>query len=186
MEIRIQAIHFDASEKLEKFIQKKVSKLEQYYDGIIAVEVSLKVVKPETAQNKEAGIKVLVPRNEDIFSCKVADTFEEAVAISTQGIRLHQQTHLKHAVHIFFGDAGNHQALFGQDGDQALLLQTAQCIPHGSAADVAHFRAEFLLIQKLVGPVLTVQDLGFQVLISLQLQARLGLGFHFFHRRSYS
>ena len=61
MEIRIQAIHFDASEKLEKFIQKKVSKLEQYYDGIIAVEVSLKVVKPETAQNKEAGIKVLVP-----------------------------------------------------------------------------------------------------------------------------
>ena len=30
MEIRIQAIHFDASEKLEKFIQKKVSKLEQY------------------------------------------------------------------------------------------------------------------------------------------------------------
>ena len=28
MEIRIQAIHFDASEKLEKFIQKKVSKLE--------------------------------------------------------------------------------------------------------------------------------------------------------------
>ena len=44
MEIRIQAIHFDASEKLEKFIQKKVSKLEQYYDGIIAVEVSLKVV----------------------------------------------------------------------------------------------------------------------------------------------
>ena len=59
MEVRIQAIHFDASEKLEQFIQKKVSKLEQYYDGIIAVEVSLKVVKPETAQNKEAGIKVI-------------------------------------------------------------------------------------------------------------------------------
>lgn len=71
MEIRIQAIHFDASEKLEKFIQKKVSKLEQYYDGIIAVEVSLKVVKPETAQNKEAGIKVLVPRNEVCFPARL-------------------------------------------------------------------------------------------------------------------
>ena len=78
MEIRIQAIHFDASEKLEKFIQKKVSKLEQYYDGIIAVEVSLKVVKPETAQNKEAGIKVLVPRNED--------TFEEAVDMAVEAL----------------------------------------------------------------------------------------------------
>ena len=83
MEIRIQAIHFDASEKLEKFIQKKV---EQYYDGIIAVEVSLKVVKPETSQNKEAGIKVLVPRNEAIFSSKVADSFEEAVDVAVEAL----------------------------------------------------------------------------------------------------
>lgn len=86
MEIRIQAIHFDASEKLEKFIQKKVSKLEQYYDGIIAVEVSLKVVKPETAQNKEAGIKVFVPRNESVFSSKVADSFEEAVDVAIEAL----------------------------------------------------------------------------------------------------
>ena len=34
MEIRIQSIHFDASEKLQMFIQKKVSKLEKYYDNI--------------------------------------------------------------------------------------------------------------------------------------------------------
>ena len=86
MEVRIQAIHFDASEKLEQFIQKKVSKLEQYYDGIIAVEVSLTVVKPETAQNKEAGIKVLVPRNEAIFSSKIADTFEEAVDVAVEAL----------------------------------------------------------------------------------------------------
>ena len=86
MEIRIQAIHFDASEKLEKFIQKTVSKLEQYYDGIIAVEVSLKVVKPETAQNKEAGIKVFVPRNESVFSSKVADSFEEAVDVAIEAL----------------------------------------------------------------------------------------------------
>ena len=29
MEIRIQAIHFDATEQLQAFIQKKVSKLEK-------------------------------------------------------------------------------------------------------------------------------------------------------------
>ncbi len=86
MEIRIQAIHFDATEKLEQFIQKKVSKLEKYYDGIIAVEVSLKVVKPETSQNKEAGIKVLIPKNEDLFSSKIADTFEEAVDLAVDAI----------------------------------------------------------------------------------------------------
>ena len=29
MEVRIQAIHFDASERLQDFIQKKVAKLEK-------------------------------------------------------------------------------------------------------------------------------------------------------------
>ena len=33
MDVRIQAIHFDATAQLEAFIQKKVSKLEQYFDG---------------------------------------------------------------------------------------------------------------------------------------------------------
>ena len=47
MEVRIQAIHFDASEKLQDFIQKKVAKLEKFCDDIKKVEVSLKVVKPE-------------------------------------------------------------------------------------------------------------------------------------------
>ncbi len=78
MEIRIQSIHFDASEKLQMFIQKKVSKLEKYYDNIKVVEVSLKVVKPETAANKEVGIKLVVP-NEELYASKVKDTFEEGV-----------------------------------------------------------------------------------------------------------
>lgn len=78
MEVRIQSIHFDATEALQSFIQKKVAKLEKYYDDINLVEVSLKVVKPETAENKEVGIKVVVP-NGEFYAEKVADTFEEAV-----------------------------------------------------------------------------------------------------------
>ncbi|WP_106830172.1 ribosome hibernation-promoting factor, HPF/YfiA family [Parabacteroides pacaensis] len=78
MEIRIQAIHFDATERLQAFIQKKVAKLEQYFDGIITAEVTLKVVKPETAQNKQAGIKLLL-KNGDCFAEKINDTFEGAV-----------------------------------------------------------------------------------------------------------
>ena len=78
MEVRIQAIHFDASEKLQDFIQKKVAKLEKFCDDIKKVEVSLKVVKPETALNKEAGIKVLA-MNGEFCAEKVSDTFEESV-----------------------------------------------------------------------------------------------------------
>ena len=64
MEIRIQAIHFDATKQLEAFIQKKVSKLEQYYDGILTAEVTLKVVKPETAMNKNAAIRLTIKNGE--------------------------------------------------------------------------------------------------------------------------
>ncbi|MBQ8361424.1 MAG: ribosome-associated translation inhibitor RaiA [Bacteroidaceae bacterium] len=78
MEIRIQSIHFDVAEKLQAFVQKKVGKLEKFCDEIRKVEVSLKVVKPETAKNKEADIRVFVP-GEELFVEKVCDTFEEAV-----------------------------------------------------------------------------------------------------------
>ena len=85
MEVRIQAIHFDASEKLQDFIQKKVAKLEKFCDDIKKVEVSLKVVKPETAENKEAGVKVLVP-NGELYANKVCDTFEEAIDLSLEAL----------------------------------------------------------------------------------------------------
>lgn len=78
MEVRIQSIHFDATENLQVFIQKKVAKLEKFYDDIELVEVALKVVKPETAKNKEAGIKLVAP-NIDLYANKVSDTFEEAI-----------------------------------------------------------------------------------------------------------
>lgn len=78
MEVRIQSIHFDATEQLQSFIQKKIVKLEKLYDEIKIVEVSLKVVKPETVENKEVGIKIIVP-NGDLYANKVKDTFEEAV-----------------------------------------------------------------------------------------------------------
>ena len=78
MNIRIQAIHFDATDQLEAFIQKKVAKLEQYFDGIISAEVSLKVVKPESAKNKEAAIRLII-KNGDCFAEKVNDTFEESI-----------------------------------------------------------------------------------------------------------
>jgi len=77
MKVTVKAIDFDATAKLEEFIQKKVTKLEQYSDEITSVDVSLKVVKPEVADNKEVLIKVLVPNNE-LVATKTANTFEEA------------------------------------------------------------------------------------------------------------
>ena len=78
MEIKIQSIHFDATEKLEAFIEKKVAKLEKTFEDIQKVEVQLKVVKPATAMNKETSLTVNVPGN-TLFVNKTCDTFEEGV-----------------------------------------------------------------------------------------------------------
>ena len=86
MDVRIQAIHFDATAQLESFIQKKVSKLSRFHDGIMDAEVTLKVVKPETSMNKEAALKLLLAGNEDLFSSKVADTFEEAIDLAVEAL----------------------------------------------------------------------------------------------------
>ena len=79
MEVKIKSIHFDATVKLEEFINKKAQKLSRRHEEVTEFNVTLKVVKPETSMNKEAGIKLTIPNSEDLFASKVADTFEEAV-----------------------------------------------------------------------------------------------------------
>lgn len=82
MEIKIQAIHFDATEALEQFVQKKIEKLARKNPEILLAEVNLKVIKPESAKNKEAVITIKYPQAADVVVSKTADTFEEAVDLS--------------------------------------------------------------------------------------------------------
>lgn len=86
MEATIKAIHFDISEKLVSFINKKIDKLVRRYESITDAEVTLKVVKPETAMNKEAQVKLTVPQTQDLFASKTADTFEEAVDLCLRAL----------------------------------------------------------------------------------------------------
>lgn len=86
MEVRIQAIHFETSTKLDAFINKKAEKLAKHYDTISNMEVTLKVVKPETAMNKEAVVKITTPQHEDLVASKTADSFEEAIDLCLEAI----------------------------------------------------------------------------------------------------
>jgi ribosomal subunit interface protein len=87
MNIKINDVHFTADQKLVDFITKKVSKLETFFDGIISAEVILKVIKPETADNKEAEIKLSIPSKDYLFTKKHADTFEEAVSFAVEAAK---------------------------------------------------------------------------------------------------
>ncbi len=78
MEIKINAVGFSASSQLEDFIQKKISKLEKYHDGIVGTDVILKLEKDDNLENKVVEITVSV-KGQDVFAKKNAKKFEEAV-----------------------------------------------------------------------------------------------------------
>lgn len=86
MEVRIQAIHFEIAERLEAFINKKIEKLVRRNESISYADVNLRVIKPETAMNKEAVVKIIVPQHGEIVATKTADTFEEAVDLALEAI----------------------------------------------------------------------------------------------------
>ena len=62
-----------------------MKKLERFSDDIILAEVILKVVKPETANNKEAAVKLNL-RHSEAFASKTADTFEEAIDLCSTAL----------------------------------------------------------------------------------------------------
>ena len=92
MDIKIQAINFEATEKLQDYVQKRLSKLARFYGEIERVDVSLKVVKPETAMNKDVSVRLVVPGS-DLFSQKVADTFEEGVDLCAETLTRQLEKH---------------------------------------------------------------------------------------------
>ena len=78
MEIKINAVGFSASSQLEDFIQKKISKLDKYHDGIIGSEVTLKMEKDDNLENKVVEVLLNV-KGQEVFAKKNAKKFEEAV-----------------------------------------------------------------------------------------------------------
>jgi putative sigma-54 modulation protein len=87
MNIQLTTVHFTADQKLIDFVNKKVPKLDTYFEGIIGAEVILKVVKPETANNKVAEIKLSIPGADYLFAEKQADSFEEAIDLAIEPVR---------------------------------------------------------------------------------------------------
>jgi putative sigma-54 modulation protein len=92
MQIKIQSIHFDADKNLLEFIQRKIDKLGQFYDGIMGGEVFLRLEKAHDTQNKIAEIK-LQTRTGDLFAKRQCKTFEEAVTESALALSMQVKKH---------------------------------------------------------------------------------------------
>ena len=85
MKLQVHSIHFDADAKLVEFIQKKVDKLETFYDRVVDGEVFLRI-NNEGVDNKTVEIKVKVPGNQ-LFAKEQARSFEAATDLATEALR---------------------------------------------------------------------------------------------------
>lgn len=78
MKITVNAVGVTPHEPLEEFMQKKLTKLETYYDKIIECTVYLKVENATTKENKTAEVILAVP-GDDIVVKKTSGSFEESI-----------------------------------------------------------------------------------------------------------
>lgn len=86
MNVNIQAIHFEIADRLVEFVNKKTGKVARRFPDITDFDVNLRLIKPETANNKECILKAVVPQSSDIVATKTADTFEEAVDLALEAV----------------------------------------------------------------------------------------------------
>ncbi|GAB3329220.1 ribosome-associated translation inhibitor RaiA [Marivirga atlantica] len=86
MKLQMHSIHFDADEKLLDFIQKRVDKLETFYDRFIDGEVFLRLDKDDQNSNKIVEIKLNLP-GAQIFAKERKDSFEAAADASCEALR---------------------------------------------------------------------------------------------------
>ncbi len=78
MKITVQAIGLTPHEPLQEYIEKKLSKLDTFYDKIIECKVFLKVENKSDRENKTAEIVLLIP-GDDIVVKKTNASFEASL-----------------------------------------------------------------------------------------------------------
>ncbi len=86
MKVNINSVHFKADRKLQAFINEKVEKLMQMYDGVIGSDVILKVENTDSPDNKIAEIRLMI-RGYDLYAKKQCKTFEEATDSALEALR---------------------------------------------------------------------------------------------------
>jgi putative sigma-54 modulation protein len=91
MKLQVHSIHFNADSKLVDFIQKKVDKLETFYDRVVDGEVFLRI-NNEGIDNKTVEIKVKVPGSQ-LFAKEQARSFEAATDLATEALRNQLKKH---------------------------------------------------------------------------------------------
>jgi len=85
MKVNTQSVNFSADKKLIDFIQKRMDKLDLFYDKIIQSNVYLKVENTSAKENKIVEAKIMVPGDSFIVK-KQCKTFEEGTDMAASSL----------------------------------------------------------------------------------------------------
>ncbi len=82
MKINIQTVHFSMNSNLQKYIDKRLSKLSLYYNRIVSVDLYLNLDNQSSQINKSVELRVNIP-GDDIIVGKKSESFEKSLDMAT-------------------------------------------------------------------------------------------------------
>ena len=85
MKVNTQSVNFNADKKLIDFIQKRMDKLDLFYDKVIDSDVYLKVENTSDKENKIFEARVNVPGDSFVVK-KQCKSFEEGADMSVSSL----------------------------------------------------------------------------------------------------
>jgi putative sigma-54 modulation protein len=78
MKINIQIVHFSMNSNLQKYIEKRLSKLNLYYNRIVSVDLYLNLDNHNDQTNKSVELRVNIP-GDDVVVGKKSESFEKSL-----------------------------------------------------------------------------------------------------------
>ena len=85
MKVNVHAVNFNVDKKLVSFIEERLTKLEKFYDKVVASDAFLKVENTSEKENKTVELKIIVPGDEFVVK-KTSKSFEEAADLAADSL----------------------------------------------------------------------------------------------------
>lgn len=86
MKVHTEAVQFKADQKLLDFIEKKMEKLDNFFDRIIEAQVKLRLENSGQVKDKVAEVMLHVP-GQSLFAKETNKSFEQSVDIAVDNLR---------------------------------------------------------------------------------------------------
>lgn len=86
MKVQMHSIRFDADQKLIDYIQKKIDKLDKFYDRVIDGEVYMRLDKDDNMENKIVELKLNIPGTQ-LFAKERSKSFEAAADVAVDALK---------------------------------------------------------------------------------------------------